>query len=157
MGLGAVEFRTAKVVTGPRPDVTRAVPTLLLLAGRSRTHDPRRVAARAERTLAGVRIATLAGVTHHSLPYADPDALGRRCSAFCPPGFLAGPPDGGAEVRPPGGQSSAPCSMAAATSAVRASSSAAKRSASSFSASSSSWAMRRSRLESPISKTPMSA
>ncbi|WP_406479824.1 alpha/beta fold hydrolase [Streptomyces platensis] len=92
MGLGAVEFRTAKVVTGPRPDVTRAVPTLLLLAGRSRTHDPRRVAARAERTLAGVRIATLAGVTHHSLPYADPDALGRQVLGFLPAGLPGGTP-----------------------------------------------------------------
>ena len=92
MGLGAVGFRTAKVVTGPRPDVTRAVPTLLLLAGRSRTHDPRRVAARAERTLAGVRIATLAGVTHHSLPYADPDALGRQVLGFLPAGLPGGAP-----------------------------------------------------------------
>ncbi|GFE14365.1 hypothetical protein Sgleb_24120 [Streptomyces glebosus] len=92
MGLGAVEFRTAKVVTGPRPDVTRAVPTLLLLAGRSRTHDPRRVAARAERALAGVRIATLAGVTHHSLPYADPEALGRQVLGFLPAGLPGGTP-----------------------------------------------------------------
>ncbi|MGA5561441.1 alpha/beta fold hydrolase [Streptomyces platensis] len=90
MGLGAVEFRTAKVVTGPRPDVSRAVPTLLLLAGRSRTHDPRRVADRAERTLAGVRIATLPGVTHHSLPYADPDALGRQVLGFLPAGLPGG-------------------------------------------------------------------
>ncbi|MCX4636204.1 alpha/beta hydrolase [Streptomyces sp. P9-2B-2] len=92
MGLGAVEFRTAKVVTGPRPNVTRAVPTLLLLAGRSRTHDPRRVAARAERTLAGVRIATLAGATHHSLPYADPEALGRQVLGFLPAGLPGGTP-----------------------------------------------------------------
>ncbi|MFD5396996.1 alpha/beta fold hydrolase [Streptomyces sp. NPDC127097] len=92
MGLGAVEFRAAKVVTGPRPDVTRAVPTLLVPAGRSRTHDPRRVAAQAERTLAGVRVATLAGATHHSLPYADPDELGRQVLGFLPAGLPGGTP-----------------------------------------------------------------
>lgn len=92
MGLGAVEFRAAKVVTGPRPDVTRAVPTLLVPAGRSRTHDPRRVAAQAERTLAGVRVATLAGATHHSLPYADPDGLGRQVLGFLPAGLPGGTP-----------------------------------------------------------------
>ncbi|MEU8686723.1 alpha/beta hydrolase [Streptomyces sp. NPDC048611] len=91
MGLGAVAFRTAKVVTGPRPDAGRvAVPALLLLAGHSRTHRPHRVAARAERTLPGVRIATLPGVTHHSLPYADAGELGRRMLGF----LISGVPDG---------------------------------------------------------------
>lgn len=93
MGRGAVEFRAAKVVTGPRPDAARAgaaVPTLLLLAEDSRTHDPRRVAAQAERTLAGVRIATLVGTTHHSLPYADADELGRQVLGFLPTGLPGG-------------------------------------------------------------------
>lgn len=94
MGLGAVDFRAAKVVTGPRPALTRAagaaVPTQLLLAGHSRTHDPRRVAARAERTLAGARIATLAGATHHSLPYADADELGREVLGFLHTGLPGG-------------------------------------------------------------------
>ncbi|MGW7489970.1 alpha/beta fold hydrolase [Streptomyces sp. NPDC054786] len=93
MGLGAAEFRGAKVVTGPRPDVARlggaAVPTLVLLAERSRAHDLRRVAVRAERT-PGVRIETLAGVGHHSLPYEHAEELGHRVLDF----LDARPPEG---------------------------------------------------------------
>lgn len=57
---------------------------------------------------------------------------------------------------PPGRQLSAPARMASVTSLTRSCSSAANRSASSFSAISSSWAISRSRLWSPRSKTPMS-
>nr|WP_086720948.1 alpha/beta hydrolase [Streptomyces angustmyceticus] len=93
MGLGAAEFRGAKVVTGPRPDVTRlgaaAPPTLVLLAEHSRAHDLRRVAARAERT-PGVRLATVPGVTHHSMPYDRAGELGHRVLDF----LEAGLPDG---------------------------------------------------------------
>lgn len=94
MGLGAVEFRAAKVITGPRPDVSRlaaaSVPTLVLLAEHSRAHDLHRVAARAGRT-PGVRIGTMAGVAHHSLPYDRADALGRRVLDF----LDTGPADAG--------------------------------------------------------------
>ncbi|WP_327704902.1 alpha/beta hydrolase [Streptomyces decoyicus] len=88
MGLGAAEFRAAKVITGPRPDVTgtagAAVPALVLLAEHSRAHDLRRVAARAAGT-PGVRIGTVPGVGHHSMPYSRTDELGRQVLGFlCP-------------------------------------------------------------------------
>ncbi|MER0482639.1 alpha/beta hydrolase [Streptomyces sp. Edi2] len=85
MGLGGAEFRTAKVVTGPRPGVAgpggAPVPTLVLLAEQSRAHALRRVAARAGRT-PGVRIGTVAGVGHHSMPYGQAGELGRRVRDF---------------------------------------------------------------------------
>ncbi|MEW1752408.1 alpha/beta fold hydrolase [Streptomyces angustmyceticus] len=94
MGLGAAEFRGAKVVTGPRPDLARlgawAPPTLVLLAEHSRAHDLRRVAARAERT-PGVRPATVPGVTHHSMPYDRAGELGRRVLDFLDAGLPDGP------------------------------------------------------------------
>ncbi|WP_236573766.1 alpha/beta fold hydrolase [Streptomyces sp. GS7] len=86
MGLGARDFRSAKTITGPRPDVARlgstAPPALVLLAGRSRAHDPRQVAERAERTLAGARIETLAGVGHHAMPESEVAELDRLVTGF---------------------------------------------------------------------------
>lgn len=86
MGLGARAFRGAKVVTGPRPDTARLgeaqLPVLVLLAERSRAHDLRRVAARAGRTPADVRVETLAGVSHHTLPDGRADELDRRVLDF---------------------------------------------------------------------------
>ncbi|MEU9120363.1 alpha/beta fold hydrolase [Streptomyces sp. NPDC048506] len=96
MGLGAVAFRGAKVVTGPRPDVARlcaaGVPTLVLLAEHGRAHDPHRVAARAARALsagdapgrapASGRVETVPGVSHHSMPYRQTGELARRVAAF---------------------------------------------------------------------------
>ncbi|UKY52674.1 alpha/beta fold hydrolase [Streptomyces inhibens] len=86
MGLGALAFRGAKVVTGPRPDAARlggtGVPVLVLLAERSRAHDLRRVAAGAGRTPADVRIETVAGVSHHSLPDGRAEELDRRVLDF---------------------------------------------------------------------------
>ncbi|SHL19957.1 Pimeloyl-ACP methyl ester carboxylesterase [Streptomyces yunnanensis] len=70
-GVGGREFR-GRPVTGPRPDVARwgtaAPPALVLLAGRSRAHDVRRVAAAAGRSLPGARVVTVPGVGHHALP-----------------------------------------------------------------------------------------
>lgn len=76
-GLAAELPSTGKLVTGPRPAADRLrrleVPTLVLLAGRSRTHDIAKVQAGARALLPQVTTAVLADATHHSLPM-DPAA-----------------------------------------------------------------------------------
>ncbi|MFE7285276.1 alpha/beta fold hydrolase [Streptomyces noursei] len=88
MGVGGREFR-GRPVTGPRPAAallgSAAPPALVLLAGRSRAHDVRRVAAGAGRALPGARIVTLPGVGHHALPELRSAELERELT-----GFLAG-------------------------------------------------------------------
>ncbi|WP_405879328.1 alpha/beta hydrolase [Streptomyces sp. NBC_01136] len=82
----AAGFRTVKPVTGPRPDagVLRAldVPVVLLVAANSRTHDPRRVAARAAALLPRVETAVLPDVSHHALPHAAPAGTTARLAEF---------------------------------------------------------------------------
>ncbi|WP_441248037.1 alpha/beta fold hydrolase [Kitasatospora sp. McL0602] len=78
----AAEYPAAKVVTGRRPrgrDLT--VPTLVLLAEQSRTHDSRRVAAAVER-LGVAEVGLLPGVSHHGLPFTGAAELDRRITAF---------------------------------------------------------------------------
>ncbi|HEY6747926.1 MAG TPA: alpha/beta fold hydrolase [Mycobacteriales bacterium] len=66
---------TGKLVTGPRPAAERLrrleVPTLLLLAGRSRAHDLGTVERTARALLPDVTVTVLPDATHHSLP-TDP-------------------------------------------------------------------------------------
>ncbi|WP_369237667.1 alpha/beta fold hydrolase [Streptomyces sp. R21] len=82
----AAGFPTVKPVTGPRPapDALRTldVPVLLLLAGNSRTHDSRRVAARAAGMLPRAEIDILPDASHHSLPHTVPPGLNRRVADF---------------------------------------------------------------------------
>ncbi|MFE6662329.1 alpha/beta fold hydrolase [Streptomyces sp. NPDC057697] len=84
----ATAFPSARPVTGPRPtpEALRGleVPTLVLLAGRGRAHDPARVAAAANRLLPRVTTATLPDATHHTLPLHAPSAgeLNRRIEEF---------------------------------------------------------------------------
>ncbi|MEE1746078.1 MULTISPECIES: alpha/beta fold hydrolase [unclassified Streptomyces] len=84
----AAGFPSTRPVTGPRPTpeaLSRLdVPTLLLLAGRGRAHDPARVAATANRLLPRVTTATIPGATHHTLPLHGPTAgeLNRRIEDF---------------------------------------------------------------------------
>ncbi|MFJ5305807.1 alpha/beta fold hydrolase [Streptomyces sp. NPDC088350] len=79
-------FPSAKPVTGPRPapDALQGLnaPVLLLLAGNSRTHDTYRVTARAGELLPHVRTEVLADVSHHALPHAAPERLGRHLTGF---------------------------------------------------------------------------
>lgn len=71
-GLAAEQPSTGKLVARPRPaaEQLRAldVPTLVLLAGRSRAHDVARVEAGARRLLPQVTVTVLPGASHHSLP-----------------------------------------------------------------------------------------
>ncbi|MFF8310431.1 alpha/beta fold hydrolase [Streptomyces lydicus] len=98
MGRGAVAFRDAKVVTGRRPDAGRlrgtGLPVLVLLAGRNRAHDVRRVAAGARRALPDAVVTTVPGVSHHSMPDDPTGEVGRRVLSFlaAAPGAPATPP-----------------------------------------------------------------
>ncbi|GGV97168.1 carboxylesterase [Streptomyces gelaticus] len=84
----ATGFPSARPVTGPRPEPGALggldVPTLILLAERTRVHDPARVAAAAARLLPRVTTATIPGATHHTLPLHEPTAgeLNRRIGEF---------------------------------------------------------------------------
>ncbi|MER5745638.1 alpha/beta hydrolase [Streptomyces sp. NPDC002225] len=84
----AAGFPSARPVTGRRPGAEALrgldVPTLILLAGESRVHDPARVAARAARLLPHARTATIPGATHHTLPLHGPGAVevNRRAADF---------------------------------------------------------------------------
>ncbi|MEV2199038.1 alpha/beta fold hydrolase [Streptomyces fradiae] len=87
-------FPAARPVTGPRPDLRAPngplPPTLVLLAGRSRAHAVRRVAAAAGKVPA-VTVETLPDATHHALPLAPPPGTDRRVAQFLSGGDGGGP------------------------------------------------------------------
>ncbi|WNI25145.1 alpha/beta fold hydrolase [Streptomyces sp. ITFR-16] len=68
----AADFPSARPVTGPRPSPEAlgalTVPTLIVLAGRSRAHHASRVADAAHRLLPHAKTAVLPAATHHTLP-----------------------------------------------------------------------------------------
>ncbi|MFF5504078.1 alpha/beta fold hydrolase [Streptomyces roseolus] len=68
----------------PRPEELRAcaVPTLVVLAGRSRAHDARRVAAKARDLLPAAEVAVLPDAGHHTLPTERPAELNRLLVRF---------------------------------------------------------------------------
>ncbi|MEU3888727.1 alpha/beta hydrolase [Streptomyces sp. NPDC029041] len=78
--------RRSKVVAMRRPRAPElaacTVPTLVLLAERSRAHDPRRAAAAARRLLPSARVVTLSGASHHSLPTEQPAEVSRLLREF---------------------------------------------------------------------------
>jgi pimeloyl-ACP methyl ester carboxylesterase len=51
------------------------VPVLILVAGASQAHDPRRIADRARDRLPGATVATVPGATHHTIPTEDAGQL----------------------------------------------------------------------------------
>jgi pimeloyl-ACP methyl ester carboxylesterase len=83
--LGA-EFRGAKIVIPHPPKAERLramnVPTLLLLAEKSKAHDVRHIRTNAERLLPHLTTGTLRGASHHSIPMTDPDQLNDDLIAF---------------------------------------------------------------------------
>ncbi|MFB9833829.1 alpha/beta fold hydrolase [Actinoallomurus acaciae] len=85
MSLGG-GFPTAKTVMPrrPAPDRLRAstVPTLLLLAERSRAHDIHRVSANARELMPHAVRTILPGVSHHAVPTERPGQLDRALGAF---------------------------------------------------------------------------
>ncbi|MEI5102733.1 alpha/beta hydrolase [Streptomyces sp. PmtG] len=82
----AVSAPRSKVVPMRRPKAqdlkSCTVPTLVLLAERSRAHDVRRVAAGARRLLPQAAVATLPGASHHSLPTEHAAELNGRLTDF---------------------------------------------------------------------------
>lgn len=82
-GIGTDLPSTGKLVTGPKPQVRGLdVPTLLLLAGRSRAHDIAKVERNARALLPDVAVTVLPTASHHSLP-TDPAAeVDRALLAF---------------------------------------------------------------------------
>ncbi|MER7466932.1 alpha/beta fold hydrolase [Streptomyces sp. NPDC097981] len=71
--LAATDVTHRRLVVGRRPDPrTLSAPLLVLLAGRSGAHDPRKVAARARKAVPHARIETLPHLTHYALPTAAP-------------------------------------------------------------------------------------
>ena len=80
------EFKGNRPVTapGPTPEALRSLKprTLILLAGRSRTHDSRKIAARAAELLPAAGIRVVPQATHHSLPFAAPAELNRHIGEF---------------------------------------------------------------------------
>ncbi len=62
-----------------------AVPTLVVVAGRSRSHDPARVLRRAQQLLPGAQTATLPAATHHTIPTQDAADLASLISGFLAP------------------------------------------------------------------------
>jgi len=82
----AAEFPHARVVTGKRPRPGQlnelTAPTLVLLAGDSRAHRIRRVAAAARQHLPHVETAVMPGVSHHGMPVARAAALDAMILGF---------------------------------------------------------------------------
>lgn len=78
--------RRSRVVAMRRPKMQDlqacTVPILVVLAERSRAHDARHVTARTRRLLPHAALATLPGVTHHSVPTEQPAELNRLLSEF---------------------------------------------------------------------------
>jgi pimeloyl-ACP methyl ester carboxylesterase len=81
-----VERPQAKVVMPRRPAADRlracTVPTLLLLAEKSRAHDIHKVSARAGRLLPRLVKAVLADVSHHTVPMENAAHLNRALTEF---------------------------------------------------------------------------
>jgi pimeloyl-ACP methyl ester carboxylesterase len=58
------------------------VPVLILVAGASQAHDPRRMAERARGRLPGATVVTVPGATHHTIPTEDAGQLLRHIEPF---------------------------------------------------------------------------
>lgn len=85
MELAATEPRS-KIVMPSRPPAARlracTVPTLVLLAGRSRSNHVRRNARTARRLLSDVEVRVLPDVSHHMIPTEHADELNQALTTF---------------------------------------------------------------------------
>ncbi len=72
---GSTEFDATPIVRTRRPPRARlarlTTPTLVLLAGRSRAHDPSRVARSARSLLPAATVVELPAASHHTIPVLD--------------------------------------------------------------------------------------
>ena len=69
-----------------------AVPALVVVAARSRAHDPAQIAARASERLPEVTVQTLAQATHHTIPTEDATELAGYIAGFLASGSPAAGP-----------------------------------------------------------------
>ncbi len=80
------EFRGSRIVLPGQPAAARlralAMPVLVLLAQRSRSHDAASIEARARELLPAARVVLLAGASHHSVPANDHAELNRELADF---------------------------------------------------------------------------
>jgi pimeloyl-ACP methyl ester carboxylesterase len=82
----SAEIPSAKVVMPRRPSADQlrrlTVPTLLLLAEKSRAHDIRKVSTNAREFMPHMVTAVLPGVSHHTVPTEHPQRLNREVRQF---------------------------------------------------------------------------
>jgi pimeloyl-ACP methyl ester carboxylesterase len=75
VALGTADFPRSKIVIARRPEAGRlqasTVPTLLVLAENSRTHDINRVATNARRLMPHIVTTVLPNTSHHSMPISE--------------------------------------------------------------------------------------
>ena len=73
----------------PKPEELAglAMPVLVVVAGRSRAHDPARIAARARQRLPEGTVETLPQATHHTIPTQDADELTAAIAGFLAAGY----------------------------------------------------------------------
>lgn len=80
------EMGRAKIVMPRRPSRSELtglqLPVLVILAGQSRAHDPRRIERRVRDRLPGASIVTLPQASHHSIPVNDADQILRHIEPF---------------------------------------------------------------------------
>jgi pimeloyl-ACP methyl ester carboxylesterase len=80
------EFPSAKIVLPRHPALDRlrasTVPTLVLLAEKSRAHDICKVSANARKLMPHIVTAVLRDVSHHTVPTEHPEHLNRELGAF---------------------------------------------------------------------------
>jgi pimeloyl-ACP methyl ester carboxylesterase len=83
---GAADFPQSKIVMPRRPSAESlralTIPTLLLLAEKSRSHDIRQVEANARQSMPQLTTAMLPGATHHSIPTERPERLNHELVEF---------------------------------------------------------------------------
>ncbi|WP_436772467.1 alpha/beta fold hydrolase [Yinghuangia sp. YIM S09857] len=83
----AAEFPGAATIVGrrPKPAELRAlasVPTRVILAADSRTHDPAKIAAAARRDVPHAEVSVLPGVSHHAMPWHRAPELNAELTRF---------------------------------------------------------------------------
>lgn len=79
--LGRPQIVLPRVPT-PAELASLAMPALVVVAARSRSHDPAQVAAGARQRLPEVTVETLAQATHHTIPTEDADELSAYLAGF---------------------------------------------------------------------------
>lgn len=86
MALGASDYPRPTIVLPHQPKAAAlrrlTVPTLVVLAGQSRSHQSRRVAAGVRRSMPHSVVAVLPDETHHTLPTENPVGLNRELLRF---------------------------------------------------------------------------